>query len=156
VAKNIAGMLRRGAMTVAAGRVGLGVTALVWPAVPARPWVGSAAADGVAARVFGRALGARDLALGLGAMAALGRAGDGGADAPGRSAATWIAAGALTDALDVASSVASWRELPKVSRWLVVLSAGGAAVAGAAGAGAVLTGKGLAHGELAVKEPGAG
>ena len=153
MAKNIAAMLRRGAMTVAAGRVGLGVTALAWPAVPARPWVGSAAADGVAARVFGRALGARDLALGLGAMAALGRAdAAGGADARGRSAAAWIAAGALSDALDVAVSVSSWRELPRVSRWLVVLSAGGAAVAGAAGAVAVLADKGLAIEELAVEE----
>lgn len=153
MAKNIAAMLRRGAMTVAAGRVALGVTALAWPAVPARPWVGSAAADGVAARVFGRALGARDLALGLGAMAALGRAdAAGGADARGRSAAAWIAAGALSDALDVAVSVSSWRELPRVSRWLVVLSAGGAAVAGAAGAVAVLADKGLADKGLAIEE----
>ncbi|HJZ25265.1 MAG TPA: hypothetical protein VJ370_03220, partial [Streptosporangiaceae bacterium] len=67
---DIPSLLRRGATAVAAGRVALGVTALAWPAVPARPWVGPAA-DGVAARVFGRALGARDLALGLGALAAL-------------------------------------------------------------------------------------
>ena len=67
---DIALLLRRGATVVAAGRVALGVTALAWPSVPARPWVG-AAADDVAARVFGRALGARDLALGLGALAAL-------------------------------------------------------------------------------------
>ena len=66
----IPSLLRRGATAVAAGRVALGVTALAWPSVPARPWVG-AAADGLAARVFGRALGARDLALGLGALAAL-------------------------------------------------------------------------------------
>jgi hypothetical protein len=39
--------------------------------------------------------------------------------------------------LDVVASVASWRELPRVSRWLVVASAGGAALAGAAGAVAV-------------------
>jgi hypothetical protein len=112
-------------MAVAAGRVGLGVTALVWPSVPARPWVGSAAADGVAARVFGRALGARDLAIGLGTLAASVRA-DG--------AAPWFAAGALSDALDVAASVSSWRELPRFTRWLVVASAGGAAVIGIAGA----------------------
>jgi len=53
---DIPSLLRRGATAVAAGRVALGVTALAWPAVPARPWVG-AAADGVAARVFGRARG---------------------------------------------------------------------------------------------------
>jgi hypothetical protein len=121
-------LLRRTATAVAAGRVAIGVTALAWPLVPARPWVG-AAADDVTARVFGRALGARDLALGLGALAAL----QGPATAAG-SARAWFAAGALSDALDVAASLASWRELPKVTRWLVVASAGGAALAGAAGA----------------------
>jgi hypothetical protein len=124
-------LLRHGARAVAAGRVALGLTALAWPRGPARPWVG-AAADDLAARVFGRALGARDLALGLGALAALrGQDGD-----PGPASA-WVAAGALSDALDVAASLASWRELPRVGRWLVVASAGGAAVAGAAGAVAV-------------------
>ena len=125
----IPSLLRQGATTVAAGRVALGVTALVWPSVPARPWVGPAA-DGVAARVFGRALGARDLALGLGALAALQGPGAG-------SARAWVAAGALSDALDVVASVSSWDELPRITRWLVAASAGGAALAGAAGSLAV-------------------
>jgi len=120
-------LLRRGATAVAAGRVALGVTALAWPLVPARPWVG-AAADDVAARVFGRALGARDLALGLGALAALQ-----GPAAQAGSARAWVAAGALSDALDVVATVSSWPELPRVTRWLVAASAGGAALAGAAG-----------------------
>jgi hypothetical protein len=46
----------------------------------------------------------------------------------------WVAAGALSDALDVAASVASWRDLPRVTRWLVAASAGGAALTGAAAA----------------------
>ncbi len=115
-------------MAVAAGRVALGVTALAFPSVPARPWVG-APADDITARVLGRALGGRDLALGLGALAAL-RAPAAGAG----SARAWVAAGALSDALDVVASVVSWRELPRVTRWLVAASAGGAALAGAAGA----------------------
>ena len=120
--------LRRAAGAVAAGRVALGVAALIWPAVPARPWVG-ASADDLAARVFGRALGGRDLALGLGALAALQRpAGEGG------SARAWLAAGALADALDVVASASSWHELPRHGRWLVTASAGGAALAGAAAA----------------------
>jgi hypothetical protein len=127
----IPALLRAGATAVAAGRVALGLTALAWPSVPARPWVG-AAADDLAARVFGRALGARDVALGLGALTALART----AEEPG-SASAWVAAGALADALDVAASVSSWRELPRVSRWLVAASAGGAALVGAAGAVAV-------------------
>ena len=118
-------------MAVAAGRVAIGVTALVWPALPSRPWVG-ASADDLAARVFGRALGARDVALGLGALAALRRpdtdAGDLG------SARAWVAAGALSDTLDVVASLASWRDLPRAGRWLVAASAAGAALVGAAGA----------------------
>jgi hypothetical protein len=124
-------LLRLGATAVAAGRVALGVTALAWPSVPARPWVG-AAADGPAGRVFGRALGGRDVALGLGALTALA----GAAAEPG-SASAWVAAGALSDAFDVAASLASWRELPRVTRWLVAASAGGAALVGAAGAVAI-------------------
>jgi len=125
-----AALLRRGAQAVAAGRVALGLTALARPSLPARPWVG-ASADDLAAQVFGRALGARDLALGLGALQALRP----GAE-PGPAAA-WLAAGALSDALDVAASLASWRQLPNPGRWLVAASAGGAALAGAAGALAV-------------------
>ena len=121
-------LLRRGAVAVAAGRVVLGLAALAWPAVPARPWVG-AAADDLAVRVFGRALGARDLALGMGALAAL-RGGQ-------RCASDWVAAGALSDALDVAATVCAWRELPRMGRWLVAGSASGAALIGVAGAWAV-------------------
>jgi hypothetical protein len=122
-------LLRHGAKAVAAGRVALGLTALAWPSVPARPWVGE---GNLAARVFGRALGGRDLALGLGALVAL----QNPAAGPG-SASAWVAAGALSDALDVAASLSSWRELPRIGRWLVVVSASGAALAGAAGALAV-------------------
>jgi hypothetical protein len=131
IANDVPALLRRGALGVAAGRVALGLTALAWPAVPSRPWVG-AGADDLTARVFGRALGGRDVALGLGAVAALARA-----DAEPGAARAWVAAGALSDALDVAASLASWRELPKVGRLLVVASAAGAALAGAAGVVAV-------------------
>lgn len=124
----ISALLRRGATAIAAGRVALGLTALAWPSVPARPWVG-AAADDLAARVFGRALGGRDLALGLGALIALRRT-----PAEGGEAAGWVAAGAVSDALDVAASVSSWPDLPRAGRWLVAASAGGAALTGAAGA----------------------
>jgi hypothetical protein len=125
-------VLRYAATAVAVGRVGLGVAALVSPSVPARPWVG-ASADELGAQVFGRALGARDLALGLGALAAAREASSGS-----RPAGAWYAAGALSDALDVAVTVAAWRRLPRATRWLVAASAGGAAVAGAAGALATL------------------
>ena len=128
-------LLRHAATVVAAGRVALGVAALARPSVPARPWVGGSA-DELGARVFGRALGARDIALGLGALAALriAPAGSAGAQAAGAQAGAWVAAGALSDALDVAITAAAWPELPRTTRWLVAAAAGGAAVAGAAGA----------------------
>jgi hypothetical protein len=126
-----ADLARRGAQALAAARVVLGLTALAWPSLPSRAWVGEAA-DDIAARVFGRALGARDVALGLGALRALARL-----DAEPGSARTWVAAGALSDALDVLSSLLAWRKLPRAGRWLVVASAGGAAVTGAAAAQAI-------------------
>jgi hypothetical protein len=125
-------LFRYSAAAVAVGRVGLGVAALVSPSVPARPWVG-ASADELGAQVFGRALGARDLALGLGALNAAREMSSGS-----RSASAWYAAGALSDALDVAVTVAAWPRLPRGTRWLVAASAGGAALAGAAGALAAL------------------
>jgi hypothetical protein len=128
---DIPALARRGAAAVAAGRVAIGLSALARPSVPSRPWVG-AASDDLAARVFGRALGARDVALGLGALSALRST----AAEPG-SASTWVAAGALSDALDVVATVSSWRELPRTGRWLIVLSAGASALVGAAGALAI-------------------
>jgi len=147
-------LLRRSATAVAAARVAIGVAALVRPDVPSRPWVGTGAGDGpagLAGRVFGRALGGRDLALGLATLVALrqldsepgssGEPGESGADGAKavprgaqEAASLWVAAGALADALDVATSLASWRDLPRFTRWLVVGSAAGASLTGAAGA----------------------
>ena len=111
------------------------MVALAAPTLVTRPWLGPD--RGPAARVLGRALGGRDLALGLGALAALQRppTGPRSAGHPG----IWIGVGALSDAMDVLATVAAWDELPRVGRWLVAMSAGGAAVAGAAAAGSLLT-----------------
>jgi hypothetical protein len=126
----------RGAATaLAAARTAIGVVALAAPTLVTRPWLGPD--RGPAARVLGRALGGRDLALGLGALAALQwpPAGTRSAGHPG----IWIGVGALSDAMDVLATVAAWDELPSVGRCLVAMSAGGAAVAGAAAAGWMLT-----------------
>lgn len=123
---------RYAATAVAAGRVALGVAALARPSVPARPWVGPSA-DELGALVLGRAMGARDVALGLGALAAARKSPSGSGPA-----GAWYAAGVLSDALDVAITVAAWPRLPQATRWLVAATAGGAAIAGAAGAAAAL------------------
>lgn len=121
-------LFRCAAVTVAAGRAALGVSALVRPSALARPWVGPAV-DEPGVRVLARALGARDLALGLGALAAAGTAPAGAR----RRAGAWFAAGALSDALDAAVTAAAWQRLPRRTRWLVAAAAGGAAAAGASG-----------------------
>ena len=128
--------VRTGATAIAAARTAIGVVAIAAPTLVTRPWLGPD--RGPAVRVLGRALGGRDLALGLGALAALRQppAGPRPAGHPG----LWIGVGALADATDVLATVAAWKELPPVSRWLVATSAGGAAVAGAAVAGWLLTG----------------
>jgi hypothetical protein len=121
-------LFRYAATAAAAARVAVGVAALTRPSVPARAWVG-ASADELTAEVLGRALGARDLALGLGTLAAIRKAPAG----PWPAGALY-AAGALSDALDVVITAAAWPRLPRTTRWLVAASAGSAAIAGAAGA----------------------
>jgi hypothetical protein len=110
---------RRLALALAAGRLALGVTALVVPGVPLRPWVGDASKDRHS-RLLARALGVRDLALGLGAILANRH------DAPIRG---WVEAGGMADAGDAAITAVYVRSLPPVGRWLVLAAAGGGAVA---------------------------
>jgi hypothetical protein len=130
---NTAEWLRRGAAATAAGRVGLGLVALTCPSLVARPWVGPSG-DSQAGRVLGRALGGRDLALGLGTLAALrtsaGRTSAGRTSAgPGidQPMVSWVGLSGLADGFDLMITAASWRTLPARERWLVALASGGAA-----------------------------
>ena len=112
--------------TIALGRIGLGVVALTFPQIPARPWVGAHDAASTGGRVLARALGARDLALGLGALAALRR--QSATDQGGGFA--WAGMGALADGLDAAVTLAAFGSLPRRGRWQVLAAAGGSTVAG--------------------------
>jgi hypothetical protein len=111
---------RSAAWVLGAARSGLGLVALAAPQSVARPWVGEDAGT-LGAKVLGRALGGRDIALGLGAMASLAR------DEP---PLYWLAAGALADLVDSTVTAASFAGLPKFGRWVVLASAGGAAILG--------------------------
>lgn len=91
------------------------------PEVPARPWVGPKEAAGTGARVLARALGARDVALGFGAIEA---------DLSGRDLRPWLIAGAKADALDAVITVSNWRRLPSRGRIAVLTAAGGSALVG--------------------------
>jgi hypothetical protein len=102
-------------------RIGIGAVAIAAPAVVLRPWVGSDA-DRPTARLLSRALGARDIALGLGALFAVRH------DGPVRG---WLEAAGLADAGDVLTTVLGWRVAPRGGRWLVLTAAAsGVATAG--------------------------
>jgi hypothetical protein len=115
--------IRWAAAGVGALRVMLGLVAVGRPTLAARPWVG-ASHNAPATVVLARAAGARDIALGAGALAAVLRDDAGGTRG-------WTAAGAFCDLMDVMITLASWRTLPR-TRALVAAAAGGAVVVGAA------------------------
>jgi hypothetical protein len=108
-----------GVRPLAWARIGLGVVAFLAPTLPTRPWVGADAAR-PSAKTLARALGARDVALGLGTLLAQ-RSG-----APVRG---WLEASALADAGDVVATVIGWRSSPRLGRVGVLLAASGGAAA---------------------------
>jgi hypothetical protein len=134
-----AAWVRRGATAMAVARTAIGVVALASPALVGRPWVGTTA-EGTQGRVLARALGGRDLALGLGALAALQQLAPAGTGQSGSVAGLWVGMGAMADSLDVLATAIAWDRLPAIGRWLVAASAGGAAVVGAAAAWSLITG----------------
>ncbi len=106
---------RRLSLALAGARVALGITALVAPRLPLRPWVGKASSDRHA-RLLARALGVRDLALGMGVILAHRH------DAPLRG---WVEAGGMADAGDALITAVYAPSLPPAGRWLVLAAAGG-------------------------------
>jgi hypothetical protein len=90
------------AKQIAYGRIAIGAALLVKPDLVTRAWLGPAA-QSPGGRVVARAFGARDLAVGAGAAAALHR---GAAERP------WLVAAAFTDAVDAVVTAAALRSLP--------------------------------------------
>lgn len=107
---------------IAAGRVLIGTALTLAPRQAARGWLGDAAED-PATQVAVRALGARDLALGLGVLLAIRR---------GRSPRGWVEAGILSDGVDAVATLAAWRYLPRTGRAMTLVVASGAVAAGIA------------------------
>ncbi|MDQ2677212.1 MAG: hypothetical protein M3Y51_00605 [Actinomycetota bacterium] len=107
-------------------RTGVGASLVVAPAWAGRIWVGDDA-DGPGTKVFARALGARDVALGAGILAA---------SAGGRSEqiAHLVQLGAIADAADVAATLVAWRNLEGSRRVVMPLVALGVGLAGVAAA----------------------
>ena len=108
------------AAAIGAGRVLFGLALLASPRSLGRSWIGPAAetAGGTAAV---RAVGARDLVLGLGVLLAARRG------APLRG---WVEAGVAADSADVAITLAGFGGLPPMGRLVTLATAGASAIVG--------------------------
>jgi hypothetical protein len=92
---------------ISLGRSFFGVAFIAEPKLMERAWIGKQARL-PGAQVLARAVGARDLALGLGGMQAVVR-NDG-------SARPWLGAAALCDAVDFGASWVAGRRIPRQAR----------------------------------------
>ncbi len=110
---------RAAAQVLAAGRVAVGLALIAVPGRIGASWIGPEAA-GAGTQVFARALGARDVALGAGALWAL-RQGD-----PARR---WLAWGAAVDAVDFGATLGA-SGIPARGKFVTAAIAGGALAAG--------------------------
>lgn len=111
---------RRLAYMTAIARIAIGTGFMAAPRLTGRTWVGDEAGRTRTA-LFIRALGARDVALGLGTARAL---------ATGAPARSWLRASLLADATDLAVTLAAWKELEPEARAVVAPIAAIATVAG--------------------------
>ena len=111
-------------VTVLALRVAYGAALIAAPDRLARRWLGPASAEGPT-QVPLRALGAREVLLHAGGLAAAAR---------GNALAPWFAASIAGDLTDIAATVAARRQLPGRAPALTALVAGGSALLSAVGA----------------------
>jgi hypothetical protein len=102
---------------LALNRIVFGARFLLQPGAAGPTWVGRRRARSSATQLFVRALGARDLGLGTGALAAL-RRGD------AAEARRWMLAHALADATDLTATLAAKRRLPARPARVATLVAG--------------------------------
>src|SRR5712691_8390395 len=96
---------------VAMGRIIAGSLYVAFPRLLVRAWTGT---DDRRINPLGRAIGVRDLALGLGALFALRR------DVPARG---WFEAAVISDAVDAVATLLACRRLPRLGRWLILAAA---------------------------------
>ncbi len=101
-------------------RVATGTAFTLAPAKTSRMWVGRDV-DSVYTRMAARALGSRDLALGLGLLTAMQR---------GSTARGWLEAGVLADSVDTFTALSGMRRLPKIRSLFYVASGVGAVALG--------------------------
>jgi len=104
----------------ALGRVGMGAALTLAPGRVGRVWIGRAGAR-PGARVLTTAVGARDVALGLGLAAAL---------RSGREPGPWLSAAALSDAADLVATLRARGSIPAPAALGVGALAGGSVALG--------------------------
>ena len=107
----------RFARAMAWARIATGVAFTVAPAKSSKLWMGHDV-DSVYTRMAGRSVGARDLAIGGGQLAALNR---------DESVVGWLQAGALSDGIDAFSALVGVKRL-SAPRNLLILALAGASV----------------------------
>lgn len=107
---------------LALGRVVFGAVMMLKPEEATRGWIGSRPAAYGGTQTVVRAFGARDLALGAGALSSL---------IGGAGARDWVLAGAACDVVDLVATVTA-DDLPAGGRAIVTAMAG-AAIAVSAG-----------------------
>jgi hypothetical protein len=95
------------AALISIGRVVFGVAFIAEPKLMEPAWIGKQARV-PGAQLLARAVGARDLVLGLGGLQALVRDDD--------SARPWLGAGAICDAVDFGATWAAGRTIPAQAR----------------------------------------
>lgn len=101
-------------------RLGVGVALVAAPGRAGRVWVGPGA-DGPGSLVFARALGARDVALGLRILDGVRK---------GEPVRHWVAAGFAADAADVAATLIAGRHLTPQRRIAMPVVAGAVGLLG--------------------------
>jgi hypothetical protein len=104
----------------AAGRLALGGGLVASPALVAGGWVG-VPADAPGGAVLATGLGGRDIAIALGTLRALGRR---------RGAGSWVRAGVIADAADLAATLRHRDALPPLAVPAVAALAGGSVLLG--------------------------
>ena len=116
--------IRSLARNLAMNRMSFGAGLMLAPGLYARTWIGAPARD-ERVKVLARALGARDLALGAGGLVAL-RAGD------EQRALQWFAAQGVSDAVDLAATLAAGANVKLPARiFAATIAAGSAGIAAA-------------------------
>ena len=131
------------AAVISFGRLLFGVAFITKPQVMERAWIGKQARL-PGAQLLARAVGSRDLVLGLGGLQALARD-------DGSAARSWLAAASVCDAVDFGATLAAGRGIPRETRNGVLVVAGVASVLSAIAA--VGIGRGEEAGSVSTAPP---